>query len=78
MKCLTIVRQSLAIVRYFFRMTKYTQKFKLDLIQEYLDTGCSQRWIENKYSLPKDTLKNVVDCIQFKRTRRVEITTFQT
>ncbi|PTR94403.1 transposase, partial [Ligilactobacillus salivarius] len=24
-------------------MTKYTQKFKLDLIQEYLDTGCSQR-----------------------------------
>ncbi|NME25207.1 transposase, partial [Ligilactobacillus salivarius] len=22
-------------------MTKYTQKFKLDLIQEYLDTGCS-------------------------------------
>ena len=38
-------------------MTKYTQKFKLDLIQEYLDTGCSQRWIENKYSLPKDTLK---------------------
>ncbi|MYY32307.1 transposase, partial [Lactobacillus salivarius] len=21
-------------------MTKYTQKFKLDLIQEYLDTGC--------------------------------------
>ncbi|PTR94398.1 transposase, partial [Ligilactobacillus salivarius] len=23
-------------------MTKYTQKFKLDLIQEYLDTGCSQ------------------------------------
>lgn len=57
MKCLTIVRQSLAIVRCFFRMTKYTQKFKLDLIQEYLDTGCSQRWIENKYSLPKDTLK---------------------
>ena len=56
-KCLTIVRQSLAIVRCFFRMTKYTQKFKLDLIQEYLDTGCSQRWIENKYSLPKDTLK---------------------
>ncbi|OQQ85802.1 DNA-binding protein, partial [Ligilactobacillus salivarius] len=38
-------------------MTKYTQKFKLDLIQEYLDTGCSQRWLENKYSLPKDTLK---------------------
>ncbi|MYV09376.1 transposase, partial [Lactobacillus salivarius] len=26
MKCLTIVRQSLAIVRCFFRMTKYTQK----------------------------------------------------
>ncbi|MYU71270.1 transposase, partial [Lactobacillus salivarius] len=25
MKCLTIVRQSLAIVRCFFRMTKYTQ-----------------------------------------------------
>ncbi|MBX0284175.1 transposase, partial [Ligilactobacillus salivarius] len=24
-------------------MTKYTQKFKLDIIQEYLDTGCSQR-----------------------------------
>ncbi|MYU79111.1 transposase, partial [Lactobacillus salivarius] len=24
MKCLTIVRQSLAIVRCFFRMTKYT------------------------------------------------------
>ncbi|MBX0284486.1 transposase, partial [Ligilactobacillus salivarius] len=23
-------------------MTKYTQKFKLDIIQEYLDTGCSQ------------------------------------
>ncbi|THE20719.1 DNA-binding protein, partial [Ligilactobacillus animalis] len=43
MKCLTIVRQSLAIVRCFFRMTKYTQKFKLDIIQEYLDTGCSQR-----------------------------------
>lgn len=38
-------------------MTKYTQKFKLDLIQEYLDTGCSQRCLENKYSLPKDTLK---------------------
>ena len=32
-------------------MTKYTQKFKLDLIQEYLDTGCSQRCLENKYSL---------------------------
>ncbi|MDF4188511.1 hypothetical protein PV941_05420, partial [Ligilactobacillus salivarius] len=43
LKCLTIVRQSLVIVRCFFRMTKYTQKFKLDLIQEYLDTGCSQR-----------------------------------
>ena len=57
MKCLTIVRQSLAIVRCFFRMTKYTQKFKLDIIQEYLDTGCSQRWLENKYSLPKDTLE---------------------
>ena len=55
--CLTIVRQSLAIVRCFFRMTKYTQKFKLDLIQEYLDTGCSQRCLENKYSLPKDTLE---------------------
>ena len=52
LKCLTIVRQSLAIVRCFFRMTKYTQKFKLDLIQEYLDTGCSQRCLENKYSLP--------------------------
>ncbi|HBU68156.1 MAG TPA: transposase, partial [Lactobacillus sp.] len=26
LKCLTIVRQSLAIVRYFFHMTKYTQK----------------------------------------------------
>ncbi|MGO5384980.1 hypothetical protein ACTQXV_06110 [Ligilactobacillus salivarius] len=39
-------------------MTKYTQKFKLDLIQEYLDAGCSQRCLENKYSLPKDTLKN--------------------
>ena len=38
-------------------MTKYTQKFKLDIIQEYLDTGCSQRWLENKYSLPKDTLE---------------------
>ncbi|MYZ25156.1 transposase, partial [Lactobacillus salivarius] len=25
LKCLTIVRQSLAIVRCFFRMTKYTQ-----------------------------------------------------
>ena len=57
LKCLTIVRQSLAIVRCFFRMTKYTQKFKLDIIQEYLDTGCSQRWLENKYSLPKDTLE---------------------
>ena len=57
LKCLTIVRQSLTIVRCFFRMTKYTQKFKLDLIQEYLDTGCSQRCLENKYSLPKDTLK---------------------
>ena len=33
-------------------MIKYTQKFKLDLIQEYLDTGCSQRCLENKYSLP--------------------------
>ena len=65
-------------MRCFFRMTKYTQKFKLDLIQEYLDTGCSQRWIENKYSLPKDTLKKLVDCIQLKRTRRAEFTTFQT
>ena len=56
-KCLTIVRQSLVIVRCFFHMTKYTQKFKLDLIQEYLDAGCSLRQIESKYSLPKDTLK---------------------
>ncbi|MCI6062943.1 MAG: hypothetical protein MR726_05895, partial [Ligilactobacillus salivarius] len=47
LKCLTIVRQSLEIVRCFFHMTKYTQKFKLDLIQEYLDTGCSQRCLEN-------------------------------
>ena len=48
----------LNIIQPFFHMTKYTQKFKLDLIQEYLDTGCSQRCLENKYSLPKDTLKN--------------------
>ena len=38
-------------------MTKYTQKFKLDIIQEYLDTGCSQRHLDNKYSLPKDTFQ---------------------
>ena len=60
-------------------MTKYTQKFKLDLIQEYLDTGCSQRCLENKYSLPKDTLKKwwTVYNLYVKIPNNIKTTHFQ-
>ncbi|MHC3376196.1 transposase [Ligilactobacillus equi] len=59
-------------------MTKYAQKFKLDVIQEYLDTGYSQLSLEHKYSLPKGTVKrwwatynqNGPDGLKLRHSRR--------